>query len=361
MRNPPQLPRADGLEPLTFNYCPRIRFSYAPPREGGPASGRSRVTDAAVRPAQWDDLQLRVDARLGHHMSRDRLRLRPRVQSSLFLKSACCRSLRAATLAEEDRVCERGQPSAGRPASDEAMRRNRLLGPTSLGMALALFGCEQVRTEAVSPPRASVPKQSSPSPSVSEELSRPRSWRKERFISVTEAVERLQPHVDVPVVLPKDRTAGLPNLKGWLADPKYLYWETADEVRSGTLTLRKGRQILILSFGLAVFDGCGDRDHAIETNVLGRSALFSQAREHVLEPGPVARHGYGLDRSLRHHRHVRGMGDGAARRIHGTCANRSYGFQQVLLAALMGVGGRRRVTPPRPAPAGYGGIARHRP
>ena len=75
--------------------------------------------------------------------------------------------------------------------------------------------------------------------------------------------------------------AGLPNLKGWLADPKYLYWATADEVRSGTLTLRKGRQILILSYGRAVFDGCGGRDHAIETNVLGRSALLSQVREHV--------------------------------------------------------------------------------
>ena len=161
------------------------------------------------------------------------------------------------------------------------MRRNRLLGPTSLGMALALFGCEQARTEAVAPPGASVSKQSSPSPSVAEERSRPRSWRKERFISVTEAVERLQPHVDVPVVLPTDRMAGLPNLKGWLADPKYLYWETADEVRSGTLTLRKGRQIRILSYGRAVFDGCGGRDFAIETNVLGRSALLSQAREHV--------------------------------------------------------------------------------
>lgn len=98
---------------------------------------------------------------------------------------------------------------------------------------------------------------------------------------MTEAVERLQPHVDVPVVLPTDRMAGLPHLEGWLADPKYLYWETEDGVRSGTITLRKERQILILSYGLAVFDGCGGRDYAIETNVLSRSALVSQAHEHV--------------------------------------------------------------------------------
>jgi len=98
---------------------------------------------------------------------------------------------------------------------------------------------------------------------------------------VNEAVERLQPNVDVPVVLPKDRMAGLPNLEGWLADPKYVYWETEDGVSSGTITLRKERQILILSYGLAVFDGCGGRDHAIETNVLGHAALMSQAHEHV--------------------------------------------------------------------------------
>jgi len=67
--------------------------------------------------------------------------------------------------------------------------------------------------------------------------------------------------------------AGLPNLEGWLADPKYLFWEVSHGVRSGTLKLRKDRQILILDYGRAVFDGCGGRDHAIETNVLGRPAL----------------------------------------------------------------------------------------
>ncbi|MDQ3660842.1 MAG: hypothetical protein M3454_07275 [Actinomycetota bacterium] len=96
-----------------------------------------------------------------------------------------------------------------------------------------------------------------------------------------EAVESLQRHVDVPVVLPKDRMAGLPNLEGWLADPKYLSWERSHEVRSGTLTVRKGRQILILNYGRAVWDGCGGRDFAIETNVLGRPALMTQSRGHV--------------------------------------------------------------------------------
>ena len=101
------------------------------------------------------------------------------------------------------------------------------------------------------------------------------SWRKARFISVEEAVERLQPHVDVPVVLPRDRMAGLPNLKGWLADPKYLDWNTVDGVRAGGMTLRKDEQILILSYGLAGFDGCGDRTMAIETMVVDQPALVN--------------------------------------------------------------------------------------
>jgi hypothetical protein len=59
-------------------------------------------------------------------------------------------------------------------------------------------------------------------------------------------------------------------------------------IRTGTMTLRKGDQVLILSYGLATFDGCGDRSSAIETNVLGQPALVSQAREalwsHILWP-----------------------------------------------------------------------------
>lgn len=99
------------------------------------------------------------------------------------------------------------------------------------------------------------------------------SWRKPRFISVAEAVKRLQPHVDVPVVLPRDRRAGLPNLKGWMADPKYLDWNEVDGVRAGGMKIRKGKEMLILSYGLAGFDGCGDRSMAIETKVVDQPAL----------------------------------------------------------------------------------------
>ncbi len=49
-----------------------------------------------------------------------------------------------------------------------------------------------------------------------------RDWRKPRYISIAAAIRRLEPHVDVPIVLPRDAEAGLPSLKGWLADPKYL-------------------------------------------------------------------------------------------------------------------------------------------
>jgi hypothetical protein len=75
--------------------------------------------------------------------------------------------------------------------------------------------------------------------------------------------------------------AGLPNLKGWFADPKYLDWNTVDGTRAGTMKLVKRKQMLILSYGLAGFDGCGDRTMAIETNVLGEPALVTQSREYV--------------------------------------------------------------------------------
>lgn len=102
-----------------------------------------------------------------------------------------------------------------------------------------------------------------------------------RLIPIAEAVERLQPHVDVPVALPRDAGAGLPNLRGWRADPKYLEWSESNGIRAGSMTLRQGRRILILSYGRAGFDGCGDRTNAIETNVLGQPALVTQSREHV--------------------------------------------------------------------------------
>lgn len=91
--------------------------------------------------------------------------------------------------------------------------------------------------------------------------------------------------VDVPVVLPRDDFAGLPNLKGWLADPKYLKWTRAGGIRIGLLELIKGRRSLHFSYGLAGFDGCGGRDLAIETNVLGQPALLYQ--------GPLGGYGVG--------------------------------------------------------------------
>ncbi len=106
-------------------------------------------------------------------------------------------------------------------------------------------------------------------------------WIKPRYISVREAVKRLEPHVDVPVVLPRSAAAGLPNLDGWLADPKYLEWNEVEGVKAAGVTIRKGRKILLLSYGLASFDGCGDRSTSEETSVLGQPALIGDSRSHV--------------------------------------------------------------------------------
>lgn len=125
--------------------------------------------------------------------------------------------------------------------------------------------------------REATPPEYSPTPTPEEST----PWRKARYISVEEAVRTLQAHVDVPVVLPRDKFAGLPNLKGWLADPKYLKWSRAGGNRIGGLKLLKGHRMLILSYGLAGFDGCGGRDFAIETNVLGQPALVTQASKHL--------------------------------------------------------------------------------
>ncbi len=121
----------------------------------------------------------------------------------------------------------------------------------------------------------------SPSESVPRTTKQRDGWIKPRYISIQEAVERLEPHVDVPVVLPRSAAAGLPNLKGWVADPKYLDWNEIDGVRAGGMTIRKDREILILSYGLASFDGCGDRSTSKETFVLGQPALISDSRGHV--------------------------------------------------------------------------------
>lgn len=177
------------------------------------------------------------------------------------------------------------------------MRRLRasLIAPA----LVTLIACSGVPTAASRPESSVTPHRVSSTPTPFSSKKDKSSWKKPRYISVAEAVERLQPHVDVPVVLPRDRLAGLPNLKGWLADPRYLDWRTVDGVRAGGMTIRKGKQILILSYGLAGFDGCGDRTMAIETNVLGFPALATQAREHlwsfvlwpVTETGSTGRYG----------------------------------------------------------------------
>lgn len=174
------------------------------------------------------------------------------------------------------------------------MRSERCVGAVVL--AGLLTACQQAPSPSASdrvPAAAASSLLSNPIATPSKE-----SWRKPRFISVDEAVQRLQPHVDVPVVLPRDRFAGLPNLKGWMADPKYLEWNTVEGVRAGGLRLRKEEQILILSYGLAGFDGCGDRTMAIETTVVDQPALVNPSGNHwstviwpVTETGSTGRYG----------------------------------------------------------------------
>ena len=101
----------------------------------------------------------------------------------------------------------------------------------------------------------------------------------ERLIPIDEAVAPLQPQLKVPVVLPRDRLAGVPNLKGWRADPRYLEWGREFGVRHGSLQLVKDGKVLIISFGLVTFDGCGGTDFAIPTQVAGQPAFLSVSRE----------------------------------------------------------------------------------
>lgn len=136
-------------------------------------------------------------------------------------------------------------------------------------------------TEPIEPDVAATPDQLSSAGTSSPRTAPRRDWRKPRYISVRDAVERLRPHVDAPLVLPASRRAGLPNLRGWLADPRYLDWRDVYGLRVGGLTIRKGRRILILSYGLASFDGCGDRSTAEETTVLGQPALIGDSQSHV--------------------------------------------------------------------------------
>lgn len=147
----------------------------------------------------------------------------------------------------------------------------------TLFVGCSATGTPRPQAEPSSAVRETTPPAYSPTPTPEE----PTPWRKARYISVAEAVETLQAHVDVPVVLPRNKFAGLPDLKGWLADPKYLDWRRVDGLRIGGMKILKGRKMLLLSYGLAGFDGCGDRSHAVETNVLGEPALLSQSPKHL--------------------------------------------------------------------------------
>ena len=182
-----------------------------------------------------------------------------------------------------DNQKELGFWMAGEPMSSGDRPRSMGLKMGAAFIAGLLFvgcsGTEAAHPQAQTPSPVRVAASPTPSATPTPEESTP--WRKARYISVEEAVRRLQAHVDVPVVLPRDKFAGLPDLKGWLADPKYLKWNRAGGLRIGGLKLLKGHRMLILSYGLAGFDGCGGRDFAIETNVLGQPALVTQASKHL--------------------------------------------------------------------------------
>ena len=106
------------------------------------------------------------------------------------------------------------------------------------------------------------------------------SWRKPRYISVEKAIARLQRHVKTPIILPR-QFPGMPNLRRWLADPKYLDWDDViNGERVGGLVLRRPSRVLSFQFGYATFDGCGG-DLAIETNVLGQPALLNLSSGHL--------------------------------------------------------------------------------
>jgi hypothetical protein len=119
----------------------------------------------------------------------------------------------------------------------------------------------------------------------------PKGWRRTRYIPVREAVQRLRRHVDVPVVLPRDRIAGLPSYRGWSADPKYLEWTRRGRVTVGTLKLVSRRDYLWIEYGFAIPDGCGGRDTAIPTDVRGEPALLWPGDGHSAVIWPVRPHG----------------------------------------------------------------------
>ena len=133
-------------------------------------------------------------------------------------------------------------------------------------VVLLLAGCSTPDGRAG--PRAAATQE----PATPEPSPEPEGWRKPRYIPVREAVERLARHVDVPVVLPRDKLS-LRSYRGWLADPKYTEWTRRGAEVVGTLKLASRKEYLLISYGYAIPDGCGGRDTAIPTNVLGEPAL----------------------------------------------------------------------------------------
>lgn len=101
-------------------------------------------------------------------------------------------------------------------------------------------------------------------------MSRAERWAKRfwhTWIPLDEAVARLQPHVDVPVVMPDLN-------RRWRAQPRYLDWHCQDGFCSGRAYLRTRTQILIVEWGRSGFDGCGG-DRAIPTRVGNQPALLN--------------------------------------------------------------------------------------
>lgn len=105
-----------------------------------------------------------------------------------------------------------------------------------------------------------------------------------------EAVERLARHVDVPVVLPRHRHF-LRSYRRWLADPMHSSWERRGDETVGTLHLTSRRDHLWISYGYAIPDGCGGRDTAIPTDVLGDPALLWTSGGQSSVIWPVRPHG----------------------------------------------------------------------
>ena len=178
----------------------------------------------------------------------------------------------------------------GREPSTARGSQTTVRGIAVVVAAALLTGCSTGEPSAR--PRTSPPATRAPEP---EQV----GWRKPRFVPVREAVNRLARHVDVPVVLPTDRLAGLRGYRGWLADPRYLDWGRRGPHTVGTLFLVSHDEQLRISYGYAIPDGCGGRDTAIPTDVLGEPALLWTYPGQSSIIWPVKPHGrigrFGLD------------------------------------------------------------------